>query len=85
MAGAGVALVLREGDRPVPVAPGSTLPASVLRERLDAPGGRPPFPVVEPLASLLPGGGLRRGSVVALQGSTGLLLALLAAASAQGA
>ena len=87
MAGASVASVLqrREGDSPVPVAPASTLPASVLRARLDAPGGRPPFPVVEPLALLLPGGGLRRGSVVAVQGSTALLLALLAAASAQGA
>ncbi|MGH3964401.1 MAG: hypothetical protein ACRDRY_14270, partial [Pseudonocardiaceae bacterium] len=92
MAGASVASVLqrREGDRLVPVAPASTLPASVLpasvlRARLDAPGGRPPFPVVEPLAPLLPGGGLRRGSVVAVQGSTALLLALLAAASAQGA
>ncbi|MGH3776177.1 MAG: hypothetical protein ACRDRR_10660 [Pseudonocardiaceae bacterium] len=76
MVGAGVASVLQR----VPVAPASTL-----GERLDAPGGRPPFPVVEPLAPLLPGGGLRRGSVVAVQGSTALLLALLAAASAQGA
>lgn len=62
----------------------STLLASVLRERLDIPGGRLPFPVVEPLAPLLPGGGLRPGSVVAVQGSTALLLALLAAATAQG-
>ncbi len=87
MAGASVASVLQrgEGDRSVPVAPASTLPASVLRDRLDAPGGRPPFPVVEPLASLLPGGGLRRGSVVAVHGSTALLLVLLAAATAQGA
>jgi hypothetical protein len=87
MAGAGVASVLRrrEGDRLVPAALASTLPASVLRERLDAPGGRLPFPVAEPLAPLLPGGGLRRGSVVAVHGSTALLLALLAAATAQGA
>jgi hypothetical protein len=63
----------------------STLLASALRERLDVPGGRPPFPVVEPLAPLLPSGGLRRGSVVAVQGSTALLLALMAAATAQGA
>ena len=63
----------------------SMLSASALRERLDAPAGRPPFPVVELLAPLLPGGGLRRGSVVAVQGSTALLLALLAAATAQGA
>ncbi|MGH3981934.1 MAG: hypothetical protein ACRDST_04370 [Pseudonocardiaceae bacterium] len=82
MAGASVASVLqqREGDRPVRVAPASTL-----SERLDAPGGRPPFPVAEPLALLLPGGGLRRGSVVAVQGSTALLLALLASATGQGA
>ncbi len=82
MAGASVASVLQrpEGGRPVPVTP-----ASALGERLDTPGGRPPFPVVEPLAPLLPGGGLRRGSVVAVQGSTALLLALLAAATAQGA
>ncbi|MGH3834570.1 MAG: hypothetical protein ACRDSF_02530, partial [Pseudonocardiaceae bacterium] len=87
MAGASVASVLqrREGDRPVPVMLASTLSASILRAQLDAPGGRPPFPVVEPLALLLPGGELRRGSVVAVQGSTALLLALLAAASAQGA
>ncbi|HKR51816.1 MAG TPA: hypothetical protein VJT72_19985 [Pseudonocardiaceae bacterium] len=64
---------------------GSVLSASGLRERLDIPGGRPPFPVVEPFAMLLPGGGLRRGSVIAVQGSTALLLALLAAATAQGA
>jgi hypothetical protein len=75
MASAGVALVLQR----VPV-----VPASTLGERLDTPGGRPPFPVLEPLALLLPGG-LRRGSIVAVQGSLALLLALLAAATAQGA
>lgn len=58
--------------------------ASALRERLDIPGGRPPFSVTGPLAPLLPGGGLRRGSVVAVRGSTALLLALLAAATVQG-
>ncbi len=41
--------------------------------------------MLAPLAPLLPGGGLRRGSVVAVPGSTALLLALLAAATAQGA
>lgn len=76
MVSAGVASVLRR----VPVAPASTL-----GKQLDAPGGRPPFPVVEPLAPLLPGGGLRRGSVIAVHGSLSLLLALLAAATAQGA
>lgn len=55
MVGAGVASVLQR----VPVTP-----ASMLGERLDVPGGRPPFPVVEPLAPVLPGG-LRPGSVVA--------------------
>jgi hypothetical protein len=75
MMGAGVASVLQR----VPVAS-----ASALGERFDASGGRPPFPVVEPLAPLLPGGGLRRGSVVAVHGSAALLLALLAAATAQG-
>ncbi len=76
MVGAGVASVLQR----VPV-----VPASTLGKRLDVPGGRPPFPVVEPLAPLLPGGGLRRGSVVAVHGSMALLLALLSAATAQGA
>ena len=76
MVSAGIASVLRR----VPV-----VPASTLGERLDVPGGRQPFPVVEPLAPLLPGGGLRRGSVVAVHGSMALLLALLAAATAQGA
>jgi hypothetical protein len=75
MVDAGVASVLQR----VPVAPASTLGG-----RLDVPGGRPPFPVVGPLAPLLPGGGLRQGSVVAVRGSTALLLALLAAATAQG-
>jgi hypothetical protein len=45
------------------------------------------LPVVEPLARLLPSGGLRRGSTVALpapQAGASLLLALLAEASAAG-
>ncbi len=45
------------------------------------------LPVVEPLARLLPAGGLRRGSTVAVPrgpGSTSLLLALLAEVSAGG-
>lgn len=76
MVSAGIASVLQR----VPV-----VPASTLGQRLDVPAGRPPFPVVGPLASLLPGGGLRRGSVIAVQGSLALLLALLSAATAQGA
>jgi hypothetical protein len=46
------------------------------------------LPVAEPLAGLLPAAGLRRGSTVAVAagiGSTSLLLALLARASASGA
>jgi hypothetical protein len=80
MVSTGVASVLQR----VPGAPASTLLASVLTGRLDVPGGRLPFPVAEPLAPLLPGG-LRPGSVVAVQGSTALLLALLVAATTQGA
>ncbi|MPZ66568.1 MAG: hypothetical protein GEU83_14010 [Pseudonocardiaceae bacterium] len=48
------------------------------------PGGRPPFPVAAPLLPLLPDGGLRPGTVVAVRGSVSLLLALLAAATADG-
>lgn len=59
-------------------------PASTLSERLDVPGGRPPYPVIKPLTVLLPGGGLRRGSVIAVRGSLLLLLALLAEATVQG-
>jgi hypothetical protein len=49
-------------------------------------GGRqaPPLPVHDALGALLPGG-LRRGSTVAVSGSVSLLLALLGAASADGA
>jgi len=43
------------------------------------------LPVAPPLAGLLSAGGLRRGSTVAVSGSTSLLLALLAEASAEGA
>ena len=42
------------------------------------------LPVLPPLEPLLPGGGLRRGSVVAVSGSNALLLAVVAAASAAG-
>lgn len=44
----------------------------------------PPLPVAPPLNSLLPTG-LRRGSTVSVSGSVSLLLALLGAASADGA
>lgn len=42
------------------------------------------LPVAAPLAGLLPDGGLRRGSTVAVSGSTSLLLAVLAEASRAG-
>jgi hypothetical protein len=42
------------------------------------------LPVLAELSELLPWGGLRRGSAVAVRGSTSLLLALLAAATAAG-
>ncbi|MCR6485604.1 hypothetical protein M8542_22520 [Amycolatopsis sp. OK19-0408] len=40
--------------------------------------------VLPPLAGLLPGGGLRRGTTVAVRGATSLVLALLAAATRDG-
>jgi hypothetical protein len=46
--------------------------------------GDPVLPVAGPLAGLLPDGGLRRGSTVAVCGSTSLLLAVLAEASRAG-
>jgi hypothetical protein len=75
------------------------LARSLLRRAENASAsGRPPaaapeadgrmLPVAEPLAGLLPAGGLRRGSTVAVPtgpGATSLLLALLAEASAEGA
>jgi hypothetical protein len=42
------------------------------------------LPVLDGLAGLLPWGGLRRGSTVVVRGSTTLLFALLAAATAEG-
>ena len=41
------------------------------------------LPVVDALARLLPGGGLRRGSTITVTGSTSLALALLVAATAE--
>lgn len=54
------------------VAPASAIPAEAV------------LPVLPGLADLLPGGVLRRGSVLTVQGSGSLLLSLLAEASAQG-
>jgi hypothetical protein len=50
----------------------------------DAPAGRT-WPVHPDLEALLPGGVLRGGTLLAVQGSTSLLLALLAGASRAGA
>ncbi|MFP5320079.1 MAG: hypothetical protein ACLGI2_17525 [Acidimicrobiia bacterium] len=55
---------------------GHARPVALAGERL--------LPVLDPLAPLLPGGGLRRGTVVGVSGSTSLALALLAGASAAG-
>jgi hypothetical protein len=55
---------------------GQARPVALARDRL--------LPVLAPLAPLLPEGGLRRGSVVAVPGSTSLALALLAGPSAAG-
>jgi hypothetical protein len=63
---------------PAERAPDPTPPHPVDRE------GSPVLPVAGPLAGLLPDGGLRRGSTVAVCGSTSLLLAVLAEASRAG-
>jgi hypothetical protein len=55
---------------------GRVRPVALAGERL--------LPVLPPLRALLPEGGLRRGSVVAVSGSTSLALALVAAASVDG-
>lgn len=59
------------------------LPGIVRASDLDLHRGRPAVPVVDELRRFLPGGGLRRGSTVGVQG-TALLLRLLAAATAAG-
>lgn len=56
---------------------------SAANELAQAPVGKA-LPVLDGLAGLLPWGGLRRGSTVVVRGSTTLLLALLAAATAEG-
>ncbi|WP_240945289.1 hypothetical protein [Rhodococcus sp. HNM0569] len=49
-----------------------------------AGAGVPVLPVPEPLAALLPHGGLVRGSVVSVSGATSLLLGLVASITASG-
>lgn len=60
------------------------LDALVEKARPVALAGDRLLPALAPLAPLLPDGGLRRGSVVSVTGSTSLALALLAGASAAG-
>ncbi|MGH9177562.1 MAG: hypothetical protein ACRD0N_03275, partial [Acidimicrobiales bacterium] len=67
------------GLSPPPVAArlaGRVQPVALAGERL--------LPVHPALAGLLPGGGLRRGSTVAVAGSTSLALALVAGPSGAG-
>src|SRR5687768_8677422 len=59
---------------------GGASPATLLADR----GAESVVPVLAPLVPLFPGGGLRRGSTAAIQGSASLLLALLAGASRAG-
>jgi hypothetical protein len=61
-----------------------TAVASLLAAQPVAMAGERLVPVLAPLAPLFPAGGLRRGSVVTVGGSTSLAVSLLAAASAQG-
>lgn len=65
-------------------APGAIRRASGLGEATEDAVGRT-LPVRAELAALLPQRGLRRGSTVVVRGSTTVLLALLAAATAHGA
>lgn len=54
------------------------------RHRPVTMAGERTLPVIDALRPLLPGGGLRRGATVGVSGSTAVLLALLAGASAAG-
>ncbi|WP_235870498.1 hypothetical protein [Rhodococcus xishaensis] len=58
--------------------------AAVRREPRDETGAAQVLPVPDPLAALLPSGGLVRGSVVSVSGATSLLLGLLATVTAAG-
>ncbi len=77
----------RTGATPGPVAEPVTEPVPepvVPVEHVPDPESSGPLPVAAPLAGLLPGGGLRRGSTVAVSGSSALVLAVLAEASRAG-
>jgi hypothetical protein len=78
----------RRGAPPAPAGPTRAVAAPAVAP---APPEPPPdhegaavLPVAGPLAEILPAGGLRRGSTVAVCGSTSLLLAVLAEASRAG-
>src|SRR5437588_5350206 len=65
-----------EGQAAAPELKNLARPVSLARERT--------LPVLSALAGLLPEGGLRRGSTVAISGTTSLALALLAGPSQAG-
>ncbi|MHC1562336.1 hypothetical protein ACR9E3_25505 [Actinomycetospora sp. C-140] len=66
------------------VAPAEPVPEEPRADPRADPEAARVLPVAAPLVDLLPDGGLRRGSTVAVCGSTSLLLALLAEASGGG-
>jgi hypothetical protein len=68
----------------LPQAPGVVQSASDLAERAADLAARPVLPVLSDLAGLLPDAGLRQGSTVAVDGSTSLLLALIAEVTQRG-
>ena len=70
-------------DRGLDPGPAEPVPEPAPPHPVDREGS-PVLPVAGPLAGLLPDGGLRRGSTVAVCGSTSLLLAVLAEASRAG-
>ncbi|MEJ2862228.1 hypothetical protein [Actinomycetospora flava] len=78
----------RGSGRRAPVPAGPEEPVEVEEPVAEPPRvdreGSAVLPVAAPLAGLLPDGGLRRGSTVAVAGSTSLLLAVLAEASRAG-
>ncbi|MET8998499.1 hypothetical protein [Amycolatopsis sp. NPDC004169] len=62
----------------------SAIPGVRTAAQLRAPEDGQLLTVLPELAGLLPGGGLRRGSTIAVRGATSLVLALVAAATREG-
>ncbi|WP_410571196.1 hypothetical protein [Amycolatopsis sp. cmx-4-61] len=62
----------------------TAIPGVRTAAQLREPGDGELLAVLPELARLLPGGGLRRGTTVAVRGATSLVLALLAAATREG-